>query len=465
MAIKCGQAGRRRSITTALLGTMAAQAAHAQCPQAWAEGFGDPGLGMNDGPTAWAVFDADGTGPQPGALHVGGWFATAGGVNVNHVARWTGAAWAALGTGISGANVLAMAAFDPDGGGPAPPGLFVGGDFFTAGGVAAARIARWDGQTWSPVAGGLLGGVVRALAVFNDGTGEQLYAGGDFQTSSGNSVPKVARWNGAAWSPVPNSFNSEVDCLYVYQGELYAGGMFSSPGNNIARRTAGGAWVPLGIGMDGHVVTMAGFDDDGFGPNPEALYVGGFFRHAGGVDVQYIARWDGANWSSVLGGVGGTPPPEAPFVRALLVHDDGGGPGLYVAGEFYNAGGAPANSVARYCAGGPGGAAFEALGGGIAGALPWVFSLASFDAGQGPALWAGGVFDSAGGHPSRCVARWGCSPCYPDCNGSGALTVADFGCFQGKYVLGDLYADCNASGSLTVADFGCFQGKYVLGCP
>ncbi|MFM9995539.1 MAG: hypothetical protein ACKVU4_07015 [Phycisphaerales bacterium] len=55
--------------------------------------------------------------------------------------------------------------------------------------------------------------------------------------------------------------------------------------------------------------------------------------------------------------------------------------------------------------------------------------------------------------------------CYADCNESGSLTVADFGCFQGKYVLGDLYADCNASGTLTVADFGCFQGQYVLGCP
>ncbi|MFM9996466.1 MAG: hypothetical protein ACKVU4_11780 [Phycisphaerales bacterium] len=55
--------------------------------------------------------------------------------------------------------------------------------------------------------------------------------------------------------------------------------------------------------------------------------------------------------------------------------------------------------------------------------------------------------------------------CYADCNLSGTLTVADFGCFQGKYVLGDMYADCNASGTLTVADFGCFQGKYVLGCP
>ncbi|MFM9996107.1 MAG: FG-GAP repeat domain-containing protein [Phycisphaerales bacterium] len=56
-------------------------------------------------------------------------------------------------------------------------------------------------------------------------------------------------------------------------------------------------------------------------------------------------------------------------------------------------------------------------------------------------------------------------PCYADCNTSGSLTVADFGCFQGKFVLGDPYADCNGSGSLTVGDFGCFQGKYVLGCP
>ena len=55
--------------------------------------------------------------------------------------------------------------------------------------------------------------------------------------------------------------------------------------------------------------------------------------------------------------------------------------------------------------------------------------------------------------------------CYPDCTGDGALTVADFGCFQTKFVQGDPYADCNADGSHTVADFGCFQTKFVLGCP
>ncbi len=55
--------------------------------------------------------------------------------------------------------------------------------------------------------------------------------------------------------------------------------------------------------------------------------------------------------------------------------------------------------------------------------------------------------------------------CYADCNGVGGLTVADFGCFQTRFVAGEPYADCNGVGGLTVADFACFQTKFVAGCP
>jgi hypothetical protein len=55
--------------------------------------------------------------------------------------------------------------------------------------------------------------------------------------------------------------------------------------------------------------------------------------------------------------------------------------------------------------------------------------------------------------------------CYPDCNADGVLTVADFGCFQTRFVLADPYADCSGDSLLTVADFGCFQTRFVLGCP
>ena len=63
------------------------------------------------------------------------------------------------------------------------------------------------------------------------------------------------------------------------------------------------------------------------------------------------------------------------------------------------------------------------------------------------------------------IAFLGDAVCYPDCNADGALTVADFGCFQTEFVTGDPHADCNGDGLLTVADFGCFQTSFVSGCP
>ena len=55
--------------------------------------------------------------------------------------------------------------------------------------------------------------------------------------------------------------------------------------------------------------------------------------------------------------------------------------------------------------------------------------------------------------------------CGADCNGDGAITIADLGCFQMRFVLQDAYADCNADYTLNVADFGCFQTRFIAGCP
>ncbi len=63
------------------------------------------------------------------------------------------------------------------------------------------------------------------------------------------------------------------------------------------------------------------------------------------------------------------------------------------------------------------------------------------------------------------LAWMGEAGCYPDCNNSGTLTIADFGCFQAAFAAGDPYADCNNSSSLTIADFGCFQAAFAAGCP
>jgi hypothetical protein len=63
------------------------------------------------------------------------------------------------------------------------------------------------------------------------------------------------------------------------------------------------------------------------------------------------------------------------------------------------------------------------------------------------------------------AAGGGPPPCYPDCNGDSSLNLADFGCFQTKFALGDPYADCNGDQVLNLSDFGCFTTKFALGCP
>jgi CHRD domain len=55
-------------------------------------------------------------------------------------------------------------------------------------------------------------------------------------------------------------------------------------------------------------------------------------------------------------------------------------------------------------------------------------------------------------------------PCFADCDGSGALSIDDFICFQTNYALGDPTADCDGSGNLNIDDFICFQTLFALGC-
>src|SRR5262249_19672618 len=147
------------------------------------------GSGMNDLVYALTVYD-DGSGP---ALYAGGRFTTAGGVPANFIAKWDGTSWSALGSGIGGTfpSVPAPAVYD-DGGGPA---LVAGGAFTTAGGVPANRIANWDGTSWSALGSGM-NDLVLALTVYDDGGGPALYDGGAFATAGEVGVNFIAKWDG-----------------------------------------------------------------------------------------------------------------------------------------------------------------------------------------------------------------------------------------------------------------------------
>jgi hypothetical protein len=441
-----------------------------QCEPAWSA----LGIGMDDEVLALTVFD-DGSGAGPG-LYAGGRFSTAGGVSANNIAKWDGAGWSALGSGVN-SSVAALAVFD-DGSG-AGPALYAGGHFTTAGGVTAPRIAKWDGAGWSALGSGMDGGspFVSALTVFDDGSGggPALYAGGGFTTAGGVTAPYIAKWDGAAWSGLGSGMGGSlalVNSLTTFDDgsgagpALYAGGSFTTASGVAASAIAkwdGAAWSSLGSGMGGSVPSVASLTvfDDGSGSGP-ALYAGGVFITAGGVTARRIAKWDGAAWSALGSGMGGT----SPSVTSLTVFDDGsgGGPTLYAGGYFTTAGGAPARYIAKWD-----GAEWSALAREIGPDFSRVFALTVFDdgSGRGPALHAGGRFTIAGGLDVNYITRWGCdtAPCEVDCDESGELDFFDFLCFQNEFATGAAYADCDDSGAHDFFDFLCFQNAFAGGCP
>ncbi len=352
---------------------------------------------------ALTAFD-DGTGI---ALYAGGTFSLLNGAPADHIAKWDGTSWSSVGSGIDG-DVYSLTAIDA--GQPGGPLLIAGGGFQTAGGVFARRIARWDGANWSALGSGIgwfgvAGSTssVDALAFYDSGSGPELYAAGNFVEAGDLPTGAIAKWNGTSWSSLGSFANPQfVFALHVFDdgggARLYAGGYFGSLGGIGAHNIAafdGSSWSTLGStrGVFGDMRTSLAFDD-GSGP---ALFVGGDMSSVGEVPVHAIGKWNGASWSDVGGGVTGSPnPPNASLpghVYAICAFDDGSGDALYVGGDFSHAGGVPATCVAKWD-----GASWSAVGSPF---VEPVRALAVFDDGSGPQLYAGGEMAA-----QQFIARW-----------------------------------------------------------
>jgi hypothetical protein len=369
----------------------------------WVDVGGGVSGGSDTSVYALSVHD-DGSGS---ALYVGGEFDHAGAVLASRIARWNGSAWSALSTGVQFGSVYALSTFD-DGTGSA---LYIGGDFFSAGGVTARGIARWNGSSWSAVGNVSTPITVFALGAFDDGSGDALWAGGKFQSIGGVAANSLARWKGSSWSApsgglgegLTQSYQVEVDALVPFHPAsgpmLCVGGLFSTAGNAPASNLAGwngSLWSPLtddGLGLTGNTFAFTTFDD-GTGL---ALYAAGGMASAGSALANNIAKWNGSSWSALGSGLNGG-------VRALAVFDDGAGSALFAGGTFTSAGGSSADHIAKW-----NGATWSALGTGIANQpdpTAFVYALAAFDDGTGPALYAGGTFDIAGSVSVNGIAKW-----------------------------------------------------------
>src|SRR5204862_460879 len=120
----------------------------------WISTGGIPGA---SGPVKAAVVDGSGN------LYIGGTFSLVEDVIANHIAKWNGSGWTALGSGMND-YVFALAVSGSD--------VYAGGAFTMAGGSPANRIAKWNGSSWTALGPGM-NSDVRALAVF----GSDVYAG------------------------------------------------------------------------------------------------------------------------------------------------------------------------------------------------------------------------------------------------------------------------------------------------
>jgi len=326
----------------------------------WISGFGRPPQenGLDGAVFALCVHDGD--------LIAGGNFTNAGRVHAEHIARWDGQTWSPMGAGVDG-YVRALAVYKGD--------LIVGGIFRRSGSTAVNSIARWSGTEWLPLGDGV-DGDVECLGVL----GDELYVGGRIGSAGGVPLHGIARWDGARWDSVGSGVNNGVFVVAPYEGKLIAGGDFGMAGGVAGTSEIaswdGSSWSPLGGGMD------VDFVDDvvAYGGR---LVAGGQFMHAGGIPVSNIAGWDGVSWHPLGRGMNS-------WVHAFSLYRED----LIAGGAFSTAGGRAAQSIARWDGG-----QWTPFGQGINGP---VRALAVFD----ESLVAGGWFTGAGTVPSSYIAFW-----------------------------------------------------------
>lgn len=232
-----------------------------------------------------------------GTLYATGGFTAIGGVAAEKVAKYnpTTGVWSAMGAGLTGGgspegNAICVA----DNG-----QVYVGGQFTTAGGVACANIARWDGFQWRTVgATSGLNNLVNAICKGKDGN--TIYVGGQYTASNGGSVTynNISSVNTTTnlFSQMGYGVNGGVRAITVgIDGTIYIAGTFTaqgSPGTTSLLRVAkwiGGQWAPVGNGFDLQVFGLS------YGKNGE-IYACGDFSYSGSKYLNHFAKLVGNTW-------------------------------------------------------------------------------------------------------------------------------------------------------------------------
>ncbi len=177
--------------------------------------------------------------------------------------------------------------------------------------------------TGIPAASGIYGGTV----TYNN----EIYAANFYH---------IYKWNSTSWIDIGITVDYAIECMEVYNGELYVAGWFEHfngiPVNRIIRYN-GSTWQSVGTGVlvccgaTGGVEKMTVYDN-------KLIAIGGFIQ-AGSVSAKEIASWDGMVWDSLGSGLSGVA--SAP----VMVVFNGG---LFVFSQIDTAGGIPVHNLAMW---------------------------------------------------------------------------------------------------------------------
>jgi hypothetical protein len=362
----------------------------AQCPEAWV-----PSPSAVASGTVWAV-----AAHPTGDMIVAGGFTSAGGVTVNNIARYRPSTntWSALGTGVNGTVFAVAVLSDGD-------IVAAGGSFNSASGVAVSNIARYDvaSGTWSrmgPANAPGTNSLVFSLAVL---PGDVVIAGGGFSSAGGVAAANIARYDPVtnAWTALGAGTNGVAGIVYAVVArsatELVVGGTFTTAGGNAALRLARfnittNTWSAVGAGASGDVRALTVM------PNGD-VYAGGAFTMSGTQTMNRAAlvNMTTGTWFA-LGGAGATAGVNG-VVNALTTTAAGD---VIIGGNFSQTGsGTTVNRVVRFR---PSTNTWATLGSGVVGVGGQVDGLARMP--NGDILVGGASLSSAGGFLSQRVARY-----------------------------------------------------------
>jgi trimeric autotransporter adhesin len=284
--------------------------------------------------------------------------------------------------------------------------LHAAGDFtLLYSGNTASDYAVWDGANWSGVGVSPVPAIF-SIALFN----------GSIIIGGSSSAQGIYLYSGNKWLLVDNLLDNPIQDIEIWNSKVFVGGEFDKAGLFPAGKVAywDGDWHPMQGGLSSSN-PAATTEVLAIKSSVDAVYVGGYFNFAGTTPANFIARWDGVDWSSLGSGLN---------ERVSSIETDGSN--VYAGGSFTDAGGQPASHIAKW-----NGTSWETLGSGLKSDVKAIKIING-------ELYAGGTFNVNNPVPGRGFAKWDGNN-WISVGGFNYGVVNDIEEYQGEiYVCGDM---------------------------